>query len=88
MKTVYKYDVAMNDTSAIQMPAGAELLHVDVQHGSPKLWALVDTEAPLELREFHMAGTGWPADGFGKHVGTFTLQGGALVFHLFERAQT
>ncbi len=51
---------------------------------APFIWALVDTDAPEEARVFHVRGTGHPADALGRYVGTFQIDGGALVFHLFE----
>jgi hypothetical protein len=52
------------------------------------LWALVDTEAPLEVREFVVYGTGHRCHAAENHkvnyLGTAHLNGGALVFHAFE----
>jgi hypothetical protein len=51
------------------------------------MWALVNPEASKEKRRFELYGTGHDvpeSDGL-IHVGTFQMQDGALVFHLFER---
>lgn len=84
MKTVYKYDAPIADAFALSMPAGAEVLCVQVQGGEPKLWALVDSNAESGLRHFHWRGTGHVADGLGRYVGTVQGMSGMLVFHLFE----
>lgn len=85
---VHKYRVGLTDLFAVEMPRGAQILDVQVQHGTPQMWALVDPEAPVERRQFRLAGTGHRVEMYGdqqpKHVGTFQLDGGALVFHLFE----
>ena len=87
MKTIYKYEVLVDDLFVVKMPRAARLLDVQVQGGTPFVWALVDTDAPLVRRRFALRGTGHPADDLetAAHVGTFQLQNGALVFHLFDR---
>src|SRR5438094_593221 len=42
----------------IKMPRGARVLTVQVQKGTPELWALCHAEAPLEDRTFLVFGTG------------------------------
>lgn len=49
------------------------------------MWALVDPEAPCEVRTFRILGTGYIELGApGQHLGSFQLNDGALVFHVFE----
>ena len=87
MKTVWKFPFEMTDTVRIMMPAGAQLLHLETQHGVPCLWALVDPESEKVRRKFRLAGTGHPLpDDIGRHLGSFQLLEGNLVFHLFEEA--
>ena len=67
------------------MPAGAEILHVEVQHGVPCLWALVETDRELVQRAFRIFGTGHRIDvPVRKHVASFLMHDGSLVWHLFE----
>ena len=86
MKTVWKYPIPVDDVVAITMPKGAEILHVSEQHGTPTMWVLVDPLEPVQARQFRFAGTGHPIEDHHAvaHVGSFFMQGGALVFHLFE----
>jgi hypothetical protein len=86
VNTIHKYEVRIDDEFAIDMPKGARLLSVQTQGGIPFLWALVDTDAKQTLRTFALRGTGHPAGGldFEPFVGTFQLNNGALVFHLFD----
>lgn len=91
MKRVYKYEVPIQDQFALQLPVGAQVLTVQTQYGdAPRLWALVDADSAVtELRSFILRGTGHdieePVDRL-IHCGTFQLQDGALVFHVFEVA--
>lgn len=94
MKTIYKYTLGVTDMNAIPMPFGAEILSVQVQNGSPQIWALVEKNAVPFTRYFATVGTGNPfeteyKDEFGdqvkpKFIGTYQLEGGKLVFHVFE----
>ncbi len=85
MLTVHKYALPVADQFILDIPKGAELLHVDVQHGEPHLWAKVDTSKRLEPRSFLLAGTGHPLPEIpSRFVGTVLLHGGVVVFHLFE----
>jgi len=86
MLTIYKFPIPIADNFTLPLPSGAACLSVQVQHGQPCLWALCeDPEAgPIKPRKFRLAGTGHPIAKGGKFVGTFQLNGGALVCHLFE----
>lgn len=50
MSVIWKFPVRPD--SAIELPKGATILSVHVQHGQPCLWALVDPSAPKEWRRF------------------------------------
>ncbi len=85
MKTVYKYGLPMNDVAEFMMPIGAEILHIAEQDGNPCMWALVDPIATNELFRVRVAGTGHQIhEDDLEHLGTFFLQGGSLVFHVFK----
>lgn len=87
MISVWKFDVPVGDEVAVAMPRGAVVVHVGTQRDEPRLWALVDTEAPVEVRRFLVVGTGHPVRAEAadlRHVGTWTMFDDALVFHLFE----
>jgi hypothetical protein len=84
VRTIWKFPV-MPGAFTIGLPRGAEVLAAQAQDGEAMAWAVVDPAAPVEQRRFIAAGTGHPLpDGPLKHLGTFQLDGGALVFHLFE----
>lgn len=85
MKTIHKFALELKDSQKILMPGSAAILALQVQHGEPCLWALVDTEQPLVTREFITRGTGHPIDDLAhNYIGTYQLKGGDLVFHVLE----
>lgn len=87
-KEVWKFALNPGENE-VMMPNGAEVLSVQVQHNVPCLWALVDPEMQKEERTFEVFGTGhsikYDMGVERKYIGTFQLDGGYLVFHLFER---
>lgn len=87
MKTVYKYPLVLTDVNVVVLPPDAEILSVQEQPGQLALWALVDPSAPhIAQRTICIAGTGHPLDssvGY-RHISTFQMHGGNLVFHAFE----
>lgn len=81
---IFKYPLQATDRQLVNLPKGAELLTVQMQHGQPCLWALVDERQPTEDRAIMIYGTGHPINTLGKYLGTFQMDGGALVFHAFS----
>lgn len=69
----------------VSIPQGAQLLSVQAQHGNVCLWALCDETAPPVQRRIVFVGTGHNANAAegGTYVGTFQLNNGNLVFHVF-----
>jgi len=88
MQTIYKYPVPVADYFTLAMPPGARLLTVQVQHEQPQMWALVDANASFtEDRHFRLSGTSHPIQEERDSlvwIGTFQINQGTLVFHLFE----
>lgn len=88
---VYKYTLPPFSAAAIRMQRGARVLHIAGQRDRVCLWALVDPHAEMEERRFVVVGTGHEMppgepESF-RHLGTVLLDGGALVFHVFEEDQ-
>lgn len=87
-KTIWKFELEIADTQILTMPAGAEILTVQTQFGRPRLWALVNPQAKTEDRVIETFGTGHPVRyDMGvdrKYIDTYQMQGGQLVFHVFE----
>ncbi len=86
MKKIWKYTLHVSDHPVLRMQKGAKVLSVDVQHGDIQVWALVDPEAPRELRRFRMARTGHPLEdeiASMRFIGTVQMMGGQLIWHIF-----
>lgn len=89
-KTIWKYELSPSITGnhTFKMPKDAEILIVQMQNNNPCIWVLVNPNNEAEERFFELFGTGHeiPCDGISrKFIGTFQIQEGSLVFHLFER---
>lgn len=86
MRTVWKFPIEPADSFALEMPADAEILDIQVQHGNVFLWALVNPKAKMGRRVFRLAGTGHPIEEGDelRYVASFQLHKGDLVFHVFE----
>lgn len=88
MLTIWKFPLVLEDFQWLWMPHGAELLSVQAQAGKPQLWALVDPSAVKVKRSIRTCGTGHSLrEEHGKYVGTYQLDGGALVFHVFDMGE-
>lgn len=87
MLTIYKFALAIQDEQSIMVVRGAKILCVQLQHGIPYLWALVDADSSeREPRIIYTHGTGNlinPVD-CKSYIGTYQLQTRGLVFHVFE----
>lgn len=92
MRSIYKYDIVEAKDGIIEGPI-TKLLHVGVQHNSIKVWAEVDTNAPIRKFQILPLGTGWNLD-TGRadkqcvldthtYMGTVMLANGNLVFHVY-----
>ena len=85
MQTIWKYELETTDTQEVNIPLGAKILDVQVQHGKPCLWALVDTDRRLRKTIISTYGTGHNVDRtIAKiYIGTYQLSNGDFVFHVF-----
>ena len=87
MKTIHKYIIEVTDKQLITMPVNADVLCVQVQNGNPCIWAIVDTDYEVVNYEVYTYGTGHEWSDLGcDYIGTYQLDGGSLVFHVFAGA--
>lgn len=88
MKRILKYPLEAHpspkSSQTLLMPREVWPLCVQMQEG-PCLWAMGDDEQPLEERTIRVINTGdWIPDADRlSYVGTYQLQHGLLVFHVF-----
>jgi len=85
---IWKFEIETMTRNVVEMPIGAKILTVQLQLGTPCIWALVNPKAPLADRVIEVFGTGLPieyATGVSReYIGTYQLMDGALVLHVFE----
>lgn len=92
---ILKYKIDVTGKQVIKLPADSEVLTVQVQNGVPHIWAKVyDEESILKAHgeykeeEHHISsyGTGNEIkNSCGRYIGTYQLDEGSLVFHVFEQ---
>lgn len=87
MKTIYKYALNVG-TNTLYLPKDAQVLSTGVQNGRDiVIWAIVDTEDPLDIRYFDVYVTGTfrlytPVERL-DFIGTIMLDSKEVV-HVFE----
>lgn len=88
MKTIYKYQIQLEDYFELKLPKNARILHFGLQDEKTFIWVLIDTkENRYDTRAFRLAGTGHPIqDNINDllFIGTIIYDKKKLVFHLFE----
>lgn len=86
MRTIHKFPFKVEDTVTLELPRGAVIIRVAdsgqiAHHGL--LWAIVDTDQPMERRAIYVRGTGHPLPAERtRYIGTF--DDGPFVWHVLE----
>jgi len=82
---IYKYQISLKDEQRIEMPKGAQVLHVGLDpEGLLCVWARVDTRERLDPVTIYCVMTGGamsPGAGAAAYLGQ--LQAGGIVCHYF-----
>lgn len=81
--TVWKTELKSIDVQEILVPIGAEFLCAREQHDKICVWFRCDPGQSAEPRKVAIVGTGHPAPADGRYIGTASLHGGQLMFHIF-----
>jgi hypothetical protein len=81
--TIWKEVLRPADVQEISVPAGAEFLCAREQHEQICVWFRCDANQPKVPRRLAIVGTGNPAPQDGRYIGTASLRGGQLMFHVF-----
>ena len=86
MLTIWKFGLRNGLQNELLMPRGATVLDVQLQYGTPCVWALVDPDAERESRHFELVGTGWTTteEDQERRVYIGTYQHPPQVWHVFE----
>lgn len=86
MNTIWKYHVPIEDNFTIEMPFNSKILSFQLQKTTLTIWCLVDTDRPLNKRQFRLCGTGHELENrWWKFIGTVQILNGDIVYHLFEK---
>lgn len=86
-RTIWKELLFPVECQDIWVPCGAEILCAREQFGKVCVWFRCDPTQPKEQRSIAIVGTGYPAPADeGRYIDTVSLDGGSLIFHVFERA--
>lgn len=84
--TIWKATLQPHDENMVMVPAGAKMLCAREQHDHICVWYRCDPSAPLTPRVLSIVGTGHTSSGAnGRYLGSASLMGGQLIFHVFER---
>lgn len=82
-RTIWKAELSPMDVQEISVPVGAEMLCAREQYDKICVWFRCDPGASIERRKIAVVGTGHPAPVDGRYLGTASLHGGQLMFHVF-----
>lgn len=86
MKKVFKYPISLCEPyiKEIYAPQNFEPLCINIQQGTPFLWALVDPDTPQTTHYIRVSGTGHEIrEDIAKYIDTFQMHGGSLFVHAF-----
>ena len=84
-QTIFKYPLIVDGNQKVLMPKGAKIISLQTQNDVPCIWAIVDTDSEIEERHFKTVATGGNIrNNFAQYIGTYLLNNGNFVGHVFE----
>lgn len=84
MRTIWKLPLQVTDIQRIKIPKNSGCLTIQVQYGVPCIWIACEDKEELEECTLYTHGTGHEISPKAtKYLGSYQLDGGALVFHVF-----
>lgn len=84
MSVIWKQILEPTNIQDIEVPDGAELLTARDQHEQLCVWFKCEPHKPMTTRKIAICGTGHDVPAGTRYIGTCYLDGGILVFHVFE----
>ena len=87
MRSVWKFPLKLDEFQVVEMPMFAEILCVQMQQGTPTIWASVETNNDPEGRQIAIVGTGHPAPPPEQSDYIGTVQMDAYVWHVFAEKE-
>jgi len=84
MKTIWKYEIKIQDDLTLELPVNYKILHFGSQHGRYYIWVLKygPTKDTMKIN-FKIVGTGFKIN-FSTNIYIGTAMDGAFVWHLFQ----
>ena len=84
MNRILKFPLARTHRQQIDLPAGAQIVACQPQHGDVTLWALCNTDQPRTPRTVICVSSGQDIpDDAGQYLGTCQFHDGSTVVHTF-----
>jgi len=86
---ILKYPLQIVDRQVVRMPCFATIIAAKDQRGTLTLWATTDeTMRLMKDRHILIIGTGNPAPDYpGRHIDTVLMDGGNMVWHVFDQTE-
>ncbi len=87
---IYKYPFVINNEVILDMPSLARILTVQVQKGTPCLWALINPAAEFQKRVLRIYGTGHDIPESLTnltYISSIQLASETLIFHVFDAGE-
>ena len=82
MKTVYKYEIKIQDEFVLELPKIGEGIHVGLDpNGQSSMWICHDTEEEKVMTKFYVRGTGHTVPEDGIYINSW--KDGPFMWHLF-----
>ena len=87
IEKIFKYEIPlMQGPFDIELPQGAEILFIELQHGKPTLWCKFTPGERIEIRQFIGVATGEDYNPKGlRYIGSLLYGDGVLIYHYFEK---
>jgi len=86
---IYNYGVPITDEFTLLLPHVVKVLTVQMHKGKPYVFIAVLEDTPARQMKFTLIPTGRDMpDIYGSYVGTFQINDGDQVFHLFHDWQS
>jgi hypothetical protein len=97
MMEILKFEIPLVGNFTLELPPNSTVLSVQIQRNVPVIWVMGNYEQPWTTRKFTLRVTGMKYDsnftmspnprfenGLERYIGTFQLNDGNFVGHLFE----
>jgi len=85
MRTVWKYEIEVEDSPTIMAPGPLSIVHVEAVNGRLAVWVNVQPGAPEESVHMEVRGTGHPSPDPWTCLHRATVLDGPFVWHVYEQ---